>query len=269
MGKNMENPHERHRERMFARYDKTGFAGFAEHEVLEFMLFYVMRQGNTNPTAHRLLDKFGSISNLFYAPPELLKEVSGVGDASVRFFRVISDLFEYIHKKEAIGNGQLLKDEKKLVAYICSQFAGCTYEKSVLLCFDAKGVLIGSEEIAKGTVTATKVDAQMIAKIAFKYNAPQVVIAHNHPGGTATPSKKDFSATHALKNLLAGLDIYLVDHVICERGDGISFLYSGFFDRVYRSLLLQDEEITNNSIKSVASQDDDDFISEIDFADDK
>ena len=50
-----DNPHAGHRERMRQRFQDTGLDGFAEHEILEMLLFYVVRRENTNTLAHKLL----------------------------------------------------------------------------------------------------------------------------------------------------------------------------------------------------------------------
>ena len=55
-----DNPHSGHRKRMMEKLRRFGMDVFSDHEVLEILLYFAIRQGNTNPTAHRLLDRFGS-----------------------------------------------------------------------------------------------------------------------------------------------------------------------------------------------------------------
>ena len=70
--------HDGHRARVKDRLLREGLAGFADHEVLELLLFYAIPQGDTNPTAHALLDKFGTLKNVFDADIKELKSTKGI-----------------------------------------------------------------------------------------------------------------------------------------------------------------------------------------------
>lgn len=72
------NPHEGHRERMKQRYLSQGLDGFAEHEVLEMLLFYSVPRADTNELAHALLDRFSDLHGVLSAEPMELCQVSGV-----------------------------------------------------------------------------------------------------------------------------------------------------------------------------------------------
>jgi DNA repair protein RadC len=60
-----ENVHVNHRSRIKNKFIDSGFSSFAEHEMLEMLLFFSIPQADTNPTAHRLIDKFGSLKGVF------------------------------------------------------------------------------------------------------------------------------------------------------------------------------------------------------------
>ena len=68
----MAGEHAGHRQRMRERFLTGGLEGFADHEVLELMLFYAIPQRNVNPLAHRLLDRFGTLHAVLEAPVEEL-----------------------------------------------------------------------------------------------------------------------------------------------------------------------------------------------------
>ena len=68
--------HSGHRERMRSRFLKDPeLSGFAEHEIMELILFFVFPRGDTNAVAHRLLDTFGSVNAVVNAPVEKLAKV--------------------------------------------------------------------------------------------------------------------------------------------------------------------------------------------------
>ena len=67
-----DNPHTGHRRRTMEKLRRFGMGIFADHEALEILLYFAVRQGDTNPVAHRLLDRFGSLHAVFEAPAEQL-----------------------------------------------------------------------------------------------------------------------------------------------------------------------------------------------------
>ena len=75
----MENIHQGHREKMRQRFLKSGLEGFADHEALELLLYYAIPRQDTNPIAHRLMDRYGSLTAVLSAPAEDLKKVEGIG----------------------------------------------------------------------------------------------------------------------------------------------------------------------------------------------
>jgi len=54
--------HQGHRERLRVRFLEEGLDGFEDHQVLELLLFYAIPRTDTNPIAHRLINRFGTLS---------------------------------------------------------------------------------------------------------------------------------------------------------------------------------------------------------------
>ena len=73
-------PHDGHRQRL-----KTEFLArpdsFPDHKLLELLFFYANPRSDTNPLAHELIDRFGSLAGVLDAPPEELCKVKGMGEA--------------------------------------------------------------------------------------------------------------------------------------------------------------------------------------------
>ena len=74
--------HAGHRERIRARYRKSGMDDFAPHEVLEYVLTFAMPRGDVNETAHYLIDRFGSGADVLDATEDELLACPGVGDVT-------------------------------------------------------------------------------------------------------------------------------------------------------------------------------------------
>ncbi len=71
--------HEGHRDRVKKRFRQEGLDHFSDIQALELLLFYGIPRVDTNPIAHALLDRFGSLSQVLEASPEELMKVPGVG----------------------------------------------------------------------------------------------------------------------------------------------------------------------------------------------
>ena len=87
--------HKKHRDRMKEKFLKEGFDAFTDYEVLEMILYYSIPQGDVNPIAHMLLDKFLTPSAVFNASVEQLCEVKGVKRHTATLIKMIPALSQY------------------------------------------------------------------------------------------------------------------------------------------------------------------------------
>ncbi len=74
-----EELHKNHRQRLRERFLRSGGDSLEQHELLELFLFEVQPRVNTNPTAHRLIERFSSLDGVLHASADELVEVKGVG----------------------------------------------------------------------------------------------------------------------------------------------------------------------------------------------
>ncbi len=71
-----------HRQRMQRQFLEAGLDRPFGRDlaILEFILFYAVPRQDTNPIAHALLDRYGSLAGVLEAPVADLKQVEGIGD---------------------------------------------------------------------------------------------------------------------------------------------------------------------------------------------
>ena len=110
-----DNMHAGHRERMINRLKEQGSESFQSHELLEMMLYSSFKQCDTNPIAHRLIDRFGTLSGVFSASESELCEVEGVGKSTAQMIIVLRAniermLSESVQKGEMLGASGAVKD---------------------------------------------------------------------------------------------------------------------------------------------------------------
>ncbi len=223
----MKNIHEGHRKRMKERFMKSGLDDFAPHNVLEFLLFYSIPRGDTNPIAHRLIDAFGSLSGVFDATPEELMKVSGVGESTAILISMIPQMArKYLEDKADAVN--VVGGCGDIGAYLLPKFVGRTNEALMMVSIDNKNKVISCSVVAEGTVDSAKVSRRKVMEEAMKVKATRVILAHNHPRGVAVPSAEDVAMTREIGRLFAQVGIELVDHIIIADDDYVSMAASGF-----------------------------------------
>src|SRR5258708_31656667 len=96
-----ETPHYHgHRDRMRERFYGAGPDALSDYELLEMALFAALPRRDTKPLAKALLKKFGSFAEVVHAPEARLREVKGVGDASVHQIKLLAAAAHRIAKGE-------------------------------------------------------------------------------------------------------------------------------------------------------------------------
>lgn len=227
----MANEHKGHRSRMRQRYVNGGFDNFADHEILEMILYYCYPQKDTNPLAHRLLEAFGSISAIMEAPLDSLVD-AGVSENAAVFLRMIPDLSR-VYLDDRNNNKNKIINLDRIGEYFLSKYIGRHDEHVMLLLMDAKGKEVYSGVVAVGTASGSDVPIRKIVDLSMRYNATNAVIAHNHPSGVALPSKADLNTTAILAEMLSYIGVQLVDHIIISDNDFISLRESTLCDDIF------------------------------------
>lgn len=228
MADNKSSIHREHRKRVKNRFRMEGLDHFDEIHVLELLLFYGIPQGDTNPLAHRLLDRFGSLSQVLEAPAEELEKVSGVGEHVATLLNLIRDISRYYMVNRSMGC-QILTTTDACGDYLVPYFVGRRDETVFLLCLDSKCKVISCKEVGSGSVNSAAVSVRKIVETALSANATSVVLAHNHPSGFAYPSDEDRLTTRRVAIALDAVGILLADHVVVADDDYVSMADSGLY----------------------------------------
>jgi len=198
------------------RFLESSFKGFSPHEVLEFVLFFSIPQGNVNPLAHILIDRFGSVSGVCNADIEDLKSVDGIGDHSAIMLKMLPDLFRYMRmEKYNLPKGCLRLDNSEVLGdYLTDYFIGETVEKAIMLLLDENKCLIETVEISDGTKNVCAILKSTLIDNIYKYKARSFVLAHNHPDGNVNPSIEDRTSTIIISNNFRDLGVPLAEHYV-------------------------------------------------------
>lgn len=111
--------------------------------------------------------------------------------------------------------------------YLRLKLASKPHEVFVVMFLDAQNRVIEFEEMFRGTLTQTSVYPREVVKASLTHNAASVVLAHNHPSGSPTPSRADEMLTQTLKSALALVDVRVLDHLIVTTSEVLSMAERG------------------------------------------
>ena len=115
-------------------------------------------------------------------------------------------------------------DAKELIKRV---IGGQQHESFWVVYLDAQLKVLSSEEAFRGTVSQTSVYPREIAKRAMQLNASSVMLAHNHPSGTDTPSRADQALTANITATMELVDVRVIDHFVITRNSINSFVKMG------------------------------------------
>lgn len=220
------NLHEGHRERAREEFLQHGFdQNTPPHKILELLLFYCVQRADTNPIAHELIAKYGSVAGVLDAPIEELAEFKGLSRRSATLIKMIMPIARrYLYDKSEQKPTFCSLDE--IGKYILAQYIGETKEKIAVMCLDAKGSLISFDFLDEGDVSSVGLSMRDLAKTTLSGNATAAVLCHNHPNGIAIPSESDVSLTKEAADTLSKIGVQLIDHIIVGDTDFVSMAQS-------------------------------------------
>ncbi len=218
--------HDGHRERLRARFAEHGLESFNELNALELLLCYAIPRRDTNETAHRLLDTFGSLSGVFEASMQELTSIPGIGENAATLILMVPQLVKKARVSKA-KETKIIRNSTDAGNYLLPYFLDEPDEIVMMLCLDNKRAVICCREMGRGVVNCVDANIRRMVETALKVKTTTVIIAHNHPNGVALPSREDDSFTRTLYRSLGLLGITLEDHIIVANDEFVSLADSG------------------------------------------
>ena len=227
----MPNEHKGHRGRVRDRVSKEGLDNFQDYQVLEYVLTFVIPYKDTNPIAHKLINKFGSLSGVLEADEEDLMTVEGIGEVVAHFLSNILKVFHF-YEKNKVHNTVIITSPIQAYNFAKPFLKGKLIEEIYLICLTPNNKVYSVEKIAEGSSVEVSIPIRLISDKMAKAKVSNIIIAHNHPKGHAQPSHDDNKFTRALVSSLTINGSYLLDHIIIgeEHDDYYSYRESGLID---------------------------------------
>ncbi len=151
---------------------------------------------------------------------------SGIG--TVRAI-TLSAVFELARRrKDIVGSERpLLLSASAVYEYMKPRLADLNHEEIWGLYITAAGRLHSIRKLGSGTRTAVLCDPKDVIYHALGSNVSSVILVHNHPSGSTTPSGMDDDLTLKVKGAAELFDLRFNDHIIIGRDGFFSYRLKG------------------------------------------
>jgi len=203
-----------------------GAEALADYELLEYLLFASMRQGDTKPVAKALIKHFGSLSAVLNADQGALQQVGGMGKTSAAALKSVALAARRMARGE-VQNKPVLGSWQALLDYLAIDMAHLTVERVRVLYLDARNRLIDDHHVGDGSIDEAAIHPREIIRRALDVGSSALILVHNHPSGSPEPSRADIQITRQIAEAGRLLGITVHDHVIVGREGHVSLKAKG------------------------------------------
>jgi DNA repair protein RadC len=153
-------------------------------------------------------------------------KIKGIGPAKAITIAAALELGKRRHMEKALAKKKFERSSD-VADYLKTLLQNEIKEHFVVLYFNAAINLLGHEIISHGSISQTLADPRLIFKLAMEKNATRIIVCHNHPSGSLSPSEQDKILTYKLREGGKLLQIELMDHIIVSEMGYYSFADNG------------------------------------------
>lgn len=201
---------------------KRGARFLSDSQLLAIILGSGTRDLDVVSFSRKLINDHGDISALAKKSAIELMREKGLGPAKVASFLASVELSKRLSQKRILIKENFSCSEQ-VADYYKPQYRDQRHESFLAIYLNNKNQLICDCELFSGTVDRTAVYPREIVRKAIETDATRLIVLHNHPSGSLSPSSQDIKITKELDKALELLDITLLDHIIIAGDSYYSF----------------------------------------------
>ena len=219
------NIHAGHRQRMRQKIFATGVSGMADHEIIEFLLFYAIPKRDVNPLAHRLLDAFGSLSRVLSASTEEILAVEGAGVRVAQVLTTFGAAMRRCMEDERQPSFRIVTTEDAVLT-ARSRFVHPTRQEMAALCSAGDGTLLNCVVRDWDNVLSPE-NAHWLIEAVMDNRAHHLTLVWKRQGRVRRLVRTELEDLNRLLALLSAAEIYLNDLVLLYRDGQLSLRQAG------------------------------------------
>ena len=155
-----------------------------------------------------------------------LQKIKGIGEKRAVKIAAMFALARRRNESEVIFKNKISKSQDAFEIFH-SLMGDLPYEEFWLLLLNRANRVVKKVKISEGGISGTVVDPKKIFQICLEQHATSIILGHNHPSGTVTPSDADNKITKKIKDCGLLLDVAILDHIIVGDDRFYSFADEG------------------------------------------
>lgn len=212
-------PDQRPREKLMAE----GLRALSVAELLALLLRSGSAQLGAVDLSTQLLNIYNHrLDDLAKAEVSELRQLPGIGPAKAT---ALAAAFELGRRARMSPGQKAIKINSSAAAYHCMEplLGHLRHEEFWVLFLNNGHRVLSRVRISSGGYTGTLVDVRIILKKALVKSAVGLILVHNHPSGTLSPSQADIDLTRKIAKAAKTVDITVLDHLIVTEKAYFSF----------------------------------------------
>ncbi|MES2486700.1 MAG: DNA repair protein RadC [Bacteroidota bacterium] len=204
-----------------------GKAALSDAELIAILIGSGSRNESAVQLSKRILKSIdNSLNALGKLSNKQLMEFKGIGEAKAVTIAAAMELGRRRREEEGVDLKQITSS--RAVFEIMQPIIGeLPHEEFWIIYLNNSNKVIYKNQLSKGGLTGTVVDARLVFKTALEHNAVGIILVHNHPSGALQASEPDKQVTRQLKLAGHALDIKVLDHIIVTERAYMSFVDEG------------------------------------------
>jgi len=162
-----------HRQRLRARFRRSGTEGMHDYEVLELLLTYAIPRKDVKPYARKLIKRFGSLSGVLDASQTELESVLHIGPITSTLIRLVKEIGS-LYLAEKMKEKDLLSSPQAVLDFARMKLSGLPHEAFMVVFLNTKNKVLDHKIIQEGTVDRAAVYPRRIIEDALSRHASSV-----------------------------------------------------------------------------------------------
>lgn len=219
--------HDGHRERLTNLVYDAGLDNVSKVQAIEMFLTYIFPRGDVNPLAHKLLEKYDTFGDIIDADINDLMMLKGLNERSSKKIAIFKDLVFY-YASSKMNQQVNLKNEGEFID-LCEQLLRFkNTENLYIFAFAHNMKLIQKRCYDLKQIRQVGINPLELYSFISSTHPAYLLIAHNHPNGTAMSSPDDQDAYVFIEELIKNLEVKLLDSLVVGNDGIYSEVQKGF-----------------------------------------
>lgn len=198
---------QRPRERLL----RLGADALTDAELLALLIGSGTDGRNVVEVAGDVLRAADGVAGLLATSATDMTKFAGVGPAAACRIRAAAELGR---RGGRDSRAQPVSNRAEIAAVVLPGLQNRAEERFVVVILDRRLRLKDVVTVAVGGVGHASVPVAEVLQTVLRAGGAAFAVAHNHPGGTATPSDADRATTTALRNAAQACGLRFLDHLV-------------------------------------------------------